>query len=126
MLDFNTTVKDHFLHPRNVGEMEDADAVGEVGSIQCGDALTLYLRLDSARERIAEARFQTFGCASAIASASALTELLTGISLDAAARLTHRDILNYLGELPEDKVHCSVRGMEALRSALSRLEKRRA
>ena len=121
MWNYTEKVMDHFLRPRNVGEMKDPDAVGEVGNITCGDALKLFVKLDAARETIVDVKFQTFGCASAIASASALTELVKGKKVAEAAKITNQDIATFLGELPEQKMHCSVMGMEALQAALANL-----
>jgi len=118
MWDYTDKVMEHFKNPRNVGEIPDADGTGQVGSLVCGDALKLTIKVDKTTEIITDIKFKTFGCASAIASSSVITELAKGKTLKEAAKITNKDIAKELCDLPEEKMHCSVMGMEALDAAI--------
>lgn len=118
MWEYTDKVQQHFLHPQNVGEIENPSGTGDVGSLACGDALKLTIKVDS-NNIITDAKFKTFGCASAIASSSVLTEMIKGLPIDEAAKITNEDIAERLGGLPKEKMHCSVMGREALEAAIA-------
>ncbi len=118
MWEYTDKVQQHFLQPQNVGEIESPSGTGDVGSLACGDALKLTLKIDE-KDVITDAKFKTFGCASAIASSSVLTDMVKGMSVDEAAKVTNEDIAEALGGLPKEKMHCSVMGREALEAAIA-------
>ena len=116
---YNETVLDHYRNPRNVGVLEEAEAVGRAENPACGDVLHLYLRIDG--DRVVDSRFQTFGCAAAIAAGSRLTEMVTGATLDQVSAIRRQDVVEALGGLPPMKAHCSVLAEDAIRAALDDL-----
>lgn len=113
---YSEKVMDHFMHPRNVGVIENPDGVGEVGNAKCGDIMKMYLKIDD--EVITDVKFETFGCASAIASSSMATELIKGQKVDDALALTNKAVAEALDGLPDYKMHCSVLAEEAIQSAI--------
>ena len=113
---YTETVMDHFMNPRNVGEIENADGVGEVGNVKCGDIMRIYIKVNN--EHIEDIKFKTFGCGSAIAASSIATELIMGLSLEDALKVTNKQVVDALGGLPAVKVHCSVLAEQALKAAI--------
>ncbi|RPH84979.1 MAG: Fe-S cluster assembly scaffold protein NifU [Desulfobacteraceae bacterium] len=121
---YSSTVMDHFKTPRNVGEIEDANGIGEVGNPLCGDMMTIYLKIKE--DRIDDIKFKTFGCGAAIAVSSMLTEMAKGKSLDEARKITNKDVAEALEGLPKNKLHCSNLGADALQKAIKNYEDRKA
>lgn len=121
MWDYSEKVMEHYRNPKNVGEIENPSVVGEAGSLVCGDMLKLYLKIND-NNVIEDAKFQTFGCGSAVASSSILTEMIIGKTIDEVKKITNKDIVDELGGLPPQKMHCSVMGQEALEDALKKLD----
>ena len=119
----NPVVLDHFLNPRNVGDLPEADGVGEVGAVACGDVMRISIRVQD--DRIAEARFRTYGCGTAIACSSMATELIRGKSLDEASRLTNEQVSAAFGGLPATKAHCTVLAEEAVKAAVADYRRRK-
>jgi nitrogen fixation NifU-like protein len=119
---YNSTVMDHFMNPRNMGDLKDADGVGEVGAAACGDIMKISLKIKGGR--IEDARFKTFGCGSAIASSSMATELIKGRTIEEAMNFSNQEVVEALGGLPPVKIHCSVLAEEALKAALEDYVKR--
>ncbi len=121
---YRAKVMDHFMNPRNVGEIEDASGVGAVGNPACGDMMRLYLKIEDGR--VVDAKFRTFGCGAAIASSSMLTEMIKGKTVAEAREITNRHVADALDGLPPVKIHCSVMAEEAVKSALDDYEKKHA
>jgi len=123
---YNSTVMDHFMNPRNMGDVKDADAIGEVGAAACGDIMKISLKIDETTGTITDARFKTFGCGSAIAASSMATELIKGRTIeDVQKNFNNQQIVDALGGLPPVKIHCSVLASEALDAALEDYKKRK-
>lgn len=114
---YNKKVMDHFMNPRNVGEIANADGMGEVGNLKCGDIMRIYLKVNPETDVIDDIKFKTFGCGSAVASSSIATEMILGQTVEEALKITNKDVLRELGGLPTIKVHCSVLAEQAFKAA---------
>jgi nitrogen fixation NifU-like protein len=114
---YSKAVLDHFTNPRNVGKMDDADGIGEVGNAKCGDIMKMYLKIDG--DVISDVKFNTFGCGAAIATSSMATEMIKGKTIDEALKLTNKAVMEALDGLPPVKVHCSVLAEEAVKAAIA-------
>ena len=124
---YNETVMDHFMNPRNMGDIKDADAIGEVGAAACGDIMKITLKIDDVTQTVTDARFKTFGCGSAIAASSMATELIKGRTIEELQKnFNNDDIVAALGGLPPVKIHCSVLATEALNAALEDYKRRKS
>ena len=123
-MEYTQQVMDHFMNPRNVGEMEDASGVGTVGNAKCGDIMRIYIKVEN--DVIVDVKFKTFGCGAAIATSSKATEMVMGKTIDEALQITNKMVMDALGGLPAAKVHCSVLAEEALRSAIADYKAKKA
>lgn len=123
MATYTEKVMDHFMNPRNVGEIKDADGVGEVGNPTCGDMMAFYIKVED--ERLADVKFKTFGCGAAIAVSSMVSEMAKGMTLEQAKKLTNKAVAEELGGLPANKMHCSNLGADALHAAIEDYEKKK-
>jgi nitrogen fixation protein NifU and related proteins len=119
---YTKNVMEHFMNPRNVGEIENADAIGEVGNAKCGDIMRMYLKIDG--DIITDIKFKTFGCGAAIATSSMVTEMVKGKTIAEALKVTNKDVIEALGGLPDIKIHCSVLAEEAIRDAVNNYRKK--
>ena len=122
MMLYSEKVMDHFINPRNVGEIEDADGIGEVGNAKCGDIMKMFLKIDNGV--ITDIKFKTFGCGAAVATSSMATEMIKGRKLEDALKLTNKAVVEALDGLPDSKLHCSVLAEQALKAAISDYYKR--
>jgi len=123
MATYTDKVMDHFMNPRNVGEIEDADGVGQIGNATCGDMMAFYIKVEG--DQLAEVKFKTFGCGAAIAVSSMVSEIATGMTLEEAKALTNKAVAEELGGLPANKMHCSNLGADALHAAIDDYEKKK-